>query len=637
MLTCFHLFSHSHNIEKKIKQTSSEHPDSTRIKAYVDLSNHFLDLNRDSSFLYIKKGGDLINALFLKTPSSLEDKNIVFLSANLFQTAGYYFFKENKPEEAIKNFEKALDLFKQIDSRPEIADNTNNLAVIYKHTGNSIKSIHYNNSALSIYEEINNAEGVANVLNNLSAIYREQGEIDEAIIFTNKALKINRQTNNKLGEAKSLNALAGLTKTFGDTVGALRLYETSLSIYKEIKNKAGQAKVLNNIGVIHKNKKEYKEALTCFRESIELSEKLNYVTGVGFASVNIGELYFEQGDFETAILKGEEAKTIGESLNNVLLIKRGTELLKKAYYTTNQWKKAFKNQEVYMEVSQKLLNEETKRVATQEALKYAYETEKTIEKKESERQKAVNKEREQRQKTLNYGVGLLLIILLIIIVFIVHRLRLSKAQNKKIFQQSEERKILLQEIHHRVKNNFQVVSSLLRLQSHSIDDPKLQTAFEEAVHRINAMALVHDIIYKQDAFSEINTKEYLEKLTQQLKEISKFNKVDIKINTENFHFQVETLIHIGLVLNELTINSFKHGFDADKKDPKIQVDLFKKGDNYFLEYKENGSGINLEDYKTSFGMELIETVIDQQDGKVFIESEDYWKTKITIRFKEESQ
>lgn len=612
--------------------------DTTRLAAYLESANHYLDINKDSAKLFINQGLNFGNEELIKKISDEKKLKLKSSIAQLYELEGYYYLKKNIPKEAIKSFDRAATLFEEVKNKEGIAQNYNNLAVVYRNIGNPTASIKYNQDALKLFEEVKNKEGEATVLNNLSVIFRDQGDIENALKYTKKALKINKEVNNVQGEAKTLNILAGLNKIQGDTLTALIRYEKALSIYRETSNSAGEARILNNIGVIYKNRKAYEKALELFDSSYKLSNDIGFTIGKGYALVNMSEVYNAKKIYSLAIENGEKALEIGEKTNNIDLLKRGSEVLFSTYKKQNNWKKAFAYQTQYLEAIQKISNAETKELALKEAIRYSYEKEQALEKKELERKKALDLERAEKQELITYITIGFAVFLVLIIFFIIHRLKLSNEQRKLIQRQSGERKLLLQEIHHRVKNNFQIVSSLLRLQSHTLKRPEVKEAFEEAISRINTMSLVHEIIYRQESFAQIDTEEYLSKLCEQLKMSSKNQEVEINISTSNISFEVATLIHIGIVINELILNSFKYGFDMESHSPQIQISVRAiEEEKYELIYKENGKGIDPDHYKASFGMELIETVIDQLEGKVEVASEEYWKTKITITFIEEKQ
>jgi two-component sensor histidine kinase len=224
--------------------------------------------------------------------------------------------------------------------------------------------------------------------------------------------------------------------------------------------------------------------------------------------------------------------------------------------------------------------------------------------------------------------------LLVIILIITLRLKTVREKNKIIEKQNDERKLLLQEVHHRVKNNFQIVSSLLRLQSYTVNDESVTKTFNEAITRINAMAIVHDIIYRQEEFSNISNKLYLNKLVEGLERTVIDRNIHFQVDADENPLEIETLIHIGIIINELVINTIKYAFPKNFDKSAISISLTRQADRYCLVYKDNGVGINPELKKDSFGMELIETIIEQLDGTIEMKKETSWNTAIHITFKE---
>jgi two-component sensor histidine kinase len=172
---------------------------------------------------------------------------------------------------------------------------------------------------------------------------------------------------------------------------------------------------------------------------------------------------------------------------------------------------------------------------------------------------------------------------------------------------------MLREIHHRVKNNLQVITSLLRLQSKDIDDPEVIKQFSEATNRVIAMSLIHEKIYQTKNLSDIDISSYFETLT---KELIRSYTLAIPIET-NIIANIEAIttdhmVPLALLLNELTSNSLKHGF-RDKEIGKINISLTEINNEMHLTYSDNGHW-NLSEKKFSFGLELIDTLTEQLDG-----------------------
>ncbi len=561
------------------------------------------------------------------------DKGAIYSVGQFHAINGYLFYNKNALSKALQSFRKAEKLFEKTDSNTERAECLNNSAVILNSMGNNVESINSYHEAISLYEKLNDIEGKGYAFNNVSRIYRQQGNYGQAMEYINQSLQISEVVNNKNLESLSLNSKAGLLKVTGDTIGAIGTYQKALSIRKELLDSVGVASILNNIGSILKGQKKYDQALNYFYQAKEIALLKGFKAGIGHTNSNIGEVYFKLKKYSVAEENGQSALEIAEEIDLLSLKKQSTELLKKIYQETGRWKEAFEMQELVIDAKELIVNQETKQIAQRESIRYEFEKERALDKKEEEQYMQLQKEKSERQQIYYISIALIALLLLVLLFFVVNRLRSAKEQNKLILKQSNERKLLLQEVHHRVKNNFQIVSSLLRLQSYSIDDDSLRNSFEEAVSRINSMAIVHDIIYRQEKFSAINSKEYLEKLIKTLQKTSGDPNIDIIIHTDQPKLKIETLIHLGIALNELVINSFKYAFKDINEKPKIQISLNEVSKHRFkLIYQDNGIGLNKELSKSSFGMELIETLIEHLDGEVEIENLENWKTTITLHF-----
>ncbi|ASS48817.1 MAG: hypothetical protein A3D31_06255 [Candidatus Fluviicola riflensis] len=185
-------------------------------------------------------------------------------------------------------------------------------------------------------------------------------------------------------------------------------------------------------------------------------------------------------------------------------------------------------------------------------------------------------------------------------------------QNSLITKQNEEMEIMLKEIHHRVKNNLQIITSLLRLQAEN-NNPDNRAIFDEAIDRVNAMATIHEKIYKSDALSNFDLEHYLISLSDDLLRnyaIDKEIQVDLQVNTTTVYSK--SIVPLALLFNELISNSIKHAFN-DQEVPQIGVSIESEDDHRLkMIYTDNGKWV--ENEIASFGQELIEAMTQQMEG-----------------------
>lgn len=184
----------------------------------------------------------------------------------------------------------------------------------------------------------------------------------------------------------------------------------------------------------------------------------------------------------------------------------------------------------------------------------------------------------------------------------------------------KEKEVLLKEIHHRVKNNLQIISSLLRLQAGYIKDQQALEIFQDSQNRVRAMAMIHENLYQSNDIATIDFSDYIRKLTNNLIRFYKVNSnIKIKLKVENILLKIDTAISCGLIINELVSNSIKHAF-ADCLNGEINVDFFQLGyGKYSLNVSDNGIGIP-EDIeirkKHSLGLQLVWNLVEQLEGKI---------------------
>ncbi len=202
----------------------------------------------------------------------------------------------------------------------------------------------------------------------------------------------------------------------------------------------------------------------------------------------------------------------------------------------------------------------------------------------------------------------------------------------KLKKSLEEKEILLKEIHHRVKNNLQIISSLLNLQSRYINDEKMLDIYKESQNRVKSMAIIHEKLYQSEDLARIDFGDYVESLVLDLFNsygVDKTN-IELDINIPNILLDINTAIPCGLIVNELVTNSIKHGFlpriragghSLDKRD-KIAVNITKKNEIYTMSVYDNGIGFpdNLDFHHTdSLGMQLVISLTSQLRGIVNLE------------------
>lgn len=241
--------------------------------------------------------------------------------------------------------------------------------------------------------------------------------------------------------------------------------------------------------------------------------------------------------------------------------------------------------------------------------------------KQAVKAKEIEIERE-RERTKLYIIIASLVAGLLVITFIsfIRKQRQSKIlkeKNKQINKALKEKGLLIKEVHHRVKNNFQIIASLLGLQAKSIKDEKALSFARESKNRLKSMALIHQKLY-QDEDDLINFEEYIHLLVNEVSALyeTKAN-VDVHVDTNNLYFDIDTALPLGLIINELVTNAYKYAFAKDIEG-NLGVTISKINNAmYKLIVSDNGVGLpNINDIKNtnSFGLNLVKRLVKQLRG-----------------------
>lgn len=220
---------------------------------------------------------------------------------------------------------------------------------------------------------------------------------------------------------------------------------------------------------------------------------------------------------------------------------------------------------------------------------------------------------------------------------IAHNITEKKHVQQRMEVSLKEKEVLLREVHHRVKNNMQVISSILNLQSSYVSDEYALTLLKESQNRIKTMAYIHESLYQNKSFTSVNFSEYVYTLVNNIVQSYSYSsdKVKLEMNIDKIILSLDSSIPAGLIINELITNSIKHAFPGSRQGT-IVFNLKCQNNSVFLEIKDNGAGfaegIDFEN-SHSLGLQLVNTLIEQIEGKLKFKSEKEVGTEVLITFK----
>ena len=198
----------------------------------------------------------------------------------------------------------------------------------------------------------------------------------------------------------------------------------------------------------------------------------------------------------------------------------------------------------------------------------------------------------------------------------------------------KEKEVLLKEVHHRVKNNMAVISAFLSLQSLYVEDKSYLDMLQESQNRIRAMALVHEQLYRTEDFAQIDLKAYVNSLVHNVENSSAMpNRVPMHVHVDDIHMDIDNLVPLGLIINELLSNSFRHAFTG-REDPEIRLSINDAGNgNIVLEISDNGTGLPdgfVMDNNKGLGLQLVGLLTSQINGHLEVTSDRGTMFRITF-------
>jgi two-component sensor histidine kinase len=530
---------------------------------------------------------------------------------------------------AYEYFQRSFQLNTQFDDKPAIAGSYNNIGNIYYLRGNYERALENYLLSLKIREQTGDKPGMAASYNNIANIYSEQRNYSHALDYYMRGIMIKEELGDKKSLSNSYSNLGALYYKINDDKKAMQFYLKAKEASTEVGDNAGLAIIYSNIGNVLRDDEKYAAALENYNQARKLYSEAGDKRGISSIYNSIGELYVKMKNYSTAIANLVKGLEIAKSIDAKEEIRNSYSALAQASEGTGDYRQANQYYRDFIAMKDSLSNEASAKMITEMETKYrSGKKQKEIDLLKKEKEIQTIKFANNRMFTYAWMGGAFLLLVLAIVVVANNRQKQKvnstlTEQNRKISRQKEEKEVLLKEVHHRVKNNLQVISSLLSLQSIHITDPEVAILFTDCQNRVRSMALIHEKLYTAADLSKVELRSYVESLAQSLLSTYQLNNnitLDLQLSVKSFG--VNTLIPVGLLLNELISNSLKHAFTDDEmaENGVITVKLRQlKDHNYEMIVGDNGAGMPhhlLHEPGTSLGMELVHTFVEQLEGGI---------------------
>ena len=599
----------------QVLRTSKQ--DSNKVLLLYNLSREFFNSDIDRAEKYSNR------ALFLS--ERLGYKKGIAMSYNNLGIINYYKAIYNV---ALTYHDRSLEIMSEIGNRKGMAGSFNNKGAVYTQQGEYALAIEQYLNSIRILEEVNDQEGVGKSYNNIGLVYYLQGNYDQAEDYYSKALEILKPLKNHSVISDIMNNLGIISFEKGEYEESLEYHFKSLDGRAGTNNQRGMATSYTNIGDVYAAKEVVDKAMEYQKKALEIQEELGDKKGMLSSIQGLARVQSLSGNSDQALKYMEDVISISSEIGAKKELRDAYNEISEIYIRKGDYKKALSFKNRYAQMKDTLFSEQTQEIATNLETKFENEK-KTKEIEILQRENEIQELQLGRNRILIISFTISLVLALVSVVLYARTNRdrkkafsLLQKQNESIKKQKEEKEVLLKEIHHRVKNNLQVINSLIRLQCAYTDDQVALDLFDECQNRIISMALIHEKMYESHDLSNVNIQEYIAELSQNLLRSYRLHKnVELDIDVSVKTLTLDTLIPLGLLLNELISNSLKHAFLDDKEDGVITVKLDRDSSSgkFVLEIGDNGIGLPNDftfNSALTLGIELVVTLSSQLDGTI---------------------
>ncbi len=493
-------------------------------------------------------------------------------------------------------------------------------------------------------------------------VYERRGQLDSAAHYANLNLKLGQNLKNKWAEAMALSDLAGLAWKQNRIDQAIQMGLRSIEIFESRNiNDLDYDFTLYLVGTFYQAQGDIDKATSYINRSIAIGERYGFYNNLSDAYLTETEINIQKGQLNAAASSGQNALRYAQKLNNAFMQMRSYLAYGKVLNEQMKYSEAVNTLErglaiasdkfgdkywlaqTHREISiaqdgigdhqaayQSLIKSNDYQAAylTTDANQRLAELQTLY---ETSQQQALIKSQEaeiiQKDTRFYFSIVLLAITLLASAILLILTNKLRKRE--------QEKDLLMKEIHHRVKNNLQILSSLLSLQSMQENDEIVQDALQVGKSRVQAMSLIHERLYHEELSSSIEIKDYIETLCNEINQSyeSNTNKISISTNISVGKVDVETAIPLGLIINELITNSIKYAFAPQEKGI-IEVNLsINENGQLQLIVRDNGVGTSepISTVKsTQFGSKLVKVLSKKLKGDITIQRENGYSTMINF-------
>jgi two-component system, sensor histidine kinase PdtaS len=606
-----------------------------------------LDFSRDSPYLAVFEETDDFDANYLsELETAVSQLPLDTLKLQLLNDLGYYYHTRNL-NTALDYIEVGLSLARQLNHRRwegrlqisqgaillrreelDLAEKVlneaidkvlptdlwllyTNLGYVYERRGMLGKASDFARQTLQIGEKLGQDRAQAMAYSDLSCLFWKQGKFEQALEFGLKSIALYEKRGiQDLDYDFTLYLVGNNYLALEQHQQALDYYERSIMMGEQYGFYNNLSDVYISLADLYASRKTFAEAEKAGLEALKYARLLENNFMIMRSLLSLGKIYNQEAKYDEAEESLQMSISVAtEDFGDKFFLHQVYEALATAYAGQAQYDKA------YQAMQQHDLLED--QVYTREADQRLAELQTQLEVVQKENTIQLQQNRLKQQTTFQISMVIILVLLAGFLLFLYQTYQKNKRHNRTLARKNQEMEFLLKEIHHRVKNNLEVVSSLLSLQAHE-QDGHIQEVMVENQNRVQSMSIIHEKLYQGQNLATIEMKDYFLNLGNYV--IHMFGAeecVQLQCDMAAIEVDVDIAVPIGLIVNELLTNALKYAFPDGRKG-HISISLMQKDKLLLMEVADNGVGHRQEKSPKSkgFGSELVRLLTRQLEGKM---------------------
>jgi two-component sensor histidine kinase len=477
---------------------------------------------------------------------------------------------------SINHYLQAANIFQNLKDKRYLAYTFNAIADCFNTLGDYKKTLYYNKMALLLRQKLRDDQGISESLNNIGFLYYKLKKADSAIFYLTKSLEIIKNDQDSSGLVLTLQDISSAHKIKHDFRRAERYSMRAQNIALKYAMKKELAGGNADLAEIYIGEKNYVKALKHINTAIDTAKKSNFKELLLKAYTVKYDIYKQSGDYKNALLYADKRSDLKDSIFTASRDRDITEMETK--YKTVQTEKDRDSFRVQTELQQRNLSQQTKYIIV---------------------------------------LSIAAILLAVLFVIAYNNFRKKNKANMRI-------QTLMKDLHHRVKNNLQILSGLFSMQIDNLSDENTKNALRENEARLTSMNLIHNKLYLDNTTTKIEMNDYLTKLLNHIKDSfggTRQSEINLRIEVSNIMLEADKAVAIGLIANELATNSFKYAFNGKGGEIHLGLQLLEKS-KILLTLADNGIGLEPEnkDKAPSFGLKLVNLMARQLNSTLIVKS-----------------